>query len=45
MTSDEMKEMLQVLFPHMNPSDKYAFLTDIKLAQPKKFLQLCDRAK
>lgn len=45
MTSDEMAEMLQVLFPHMNPSDKYAFLTDIKLAQPQKFLELCNKTK
>lgn len=44
MTSDEMVEMLQVLFPHMNFSDKCAFLTDIKLAQPKKFLALWERA-
>lgn len=38
MTEDEMVEMLQILFPHMNYSDKCAFLTDIKLAQPEKFL-------
>ena len=38
MTEDEMVEMMQILFPHMNYSDKCAFLTDIKLAQPKKFL-------
>lgn len=44
MTSDEMVEMLQVLFPHMNFSDKCAFLTDIRLAQPKKFLVLWERA-
>jgi hypothetical protein len=44
MTSEEMVEMVQVLFPHMNFSDKCAFLTDIKLAQPQKFLQLWDRA-
>jgi hypothetical protein len=29
-----MVEMLQVLFPHMNFSDKCAFLTDIRLEQP-----------
>ncbi len=45
MTSDEMTDMLQVLFPHMNPSDKHAFLTDIKLAQPQKFLELCNKTK
>lgn len=44
MTVEEMIEMLQGLFPHMNFSDKYAFLTDIKLAEPQKFLQLCDKA-
>lgn len=43
MTSDEMIEMLQVLFPHMNFSDKYAFLMDIKLAQPKKFLAILEQ--
>jgi hypothetical protein len=44
MTADEMMEMVQVLFPHMNLSDKSAFLTDIMLAQPKKFLQLWNKA-
>jgi GNAT superfamily N-acetyltransferase len=44
MTTDEMREMVQILFPHMNFSDKCAFLTDIKLAQPHKFLQLWERA-
>lgn len=45
MTVEEMKEMVQILFPHMNFSDKFAFLTDIKLAQPQKFLQLWDKAQ
>ena len=44
MTVNEMTEMLQVLFPHMNFSDKCAFLTDIRLAQPKKFPLLWERA-
>jgi hypothetical protein len=44
MTVEEMMEMVQVLFPHMNFSDKCAFLTDIKLAEPQKFLQLWDKA-
>ncbi len=44
MTVEQMVEMVQVLFPHMNFSDKCAFLTDIKLAQPKKFLKLWDNA-
>jgi len=43
MTSEEMVEMVQVLFPHMNFSDKCAVLTDIKLAQPQKFLQLWEK--
>jgi hypothetical protein len=45
MTAEEMVEMVQVLFPHMNFSDKCAFLTDIRLAQPKKFPQFWDKAK
>ena len=44
MTAEEMVEMVQVLFPHMNFSDKHAFLTDIKLAEPQKFLQLWGHA-
>ena len=40
MTAEEIGEMVQILFPHMNFSDKCAFLTDIRLAQPEKFLQL-----
>lgn len=44
MTVEEMVEMVQVLFPHMNFSDKCAFLTDIRLAQPQKFLQLWNKA-
>lgn len=37
MTSKELIEMLQVLFPHMNPCDRSAFLSDIREAQPEKF--------
>jgi hypothetical protein len=37
MTSQEMIHMMEVLFPHMNPDDKEAFLKDIKDCQPKKF--------
>ncbi len=44
MTAKDLIEMVQVLFPHMNFSDKCAFLTDIKLAQPKKFLKLWEEA-
>ncbi len=44
MTTEQMVEMVQVLFPHMNFSDKFAFLTDIRLAQPKKFAELWKKA-
>ncbi len=44
MTSEEMIEMVQVLFPQMNFSDKWAFLADIQSAQPLKFLQLWEKA-
>ncbi len=44
MTAEEMVEMVQELFPHMNFSDKHAFLTDIRLAQPQKFQQLWHEA-
>lgn len=37
MTPQEMIEMMQVLFPHMNPEDKAAFLKDIQDAEPEKF--------
>lgn len=43
LTVEEMVEMVQVLFPHMNFSDKCAFLTDIKLAEPQKFLRLWEK--
>lgn len=38
MTSQDMVEMMQVLFPHMNPSDRLAFLSDIQTIQPEKFI-------
>ena len=44
MTSEEMVEMVQILFPHMNFSDKCAFLTDLASAQPQKFLKLWESA-
>lgn len=44
MNAEEMVEMVQVLFPHMNLSDKCAFLTDIKLAEPHKFLEVWNQA-
>jgi hypothetical protein len=40
MTSDEMVDMIKVLFPHMNPDDKEAFLKDIKDSEPKKFKEI-----
>lgn len=39
MTPTEMIHMLEVLFPHMNPDDKQAFLKDIKKSQPTKFIE------
>jgi hypothetical protein len=44
MTSDEMTEMVKILFPHMNFADKCTFLADIQLAEPQKFLQLWGKA-
>jgi len=43
MTVDEMKEMLQHLFPYMNPSDKEAFLRDISELEPAKYSILKER--
>jgi len=40
MTPEEMIGMMQALFPHMNPSDKSAFLSDIQKLQPEKFLEI-----
>jgi hemerythrin-like domain-containing protein len=37
MTPDEMVHMLEVLFPHMNRSDRHAFLADIQRCEPAKF--------
>lgn len=39
MTSEQMVEMMSVLFPHMNASDWEFFLRDIRDAQPEKFLE------
>lgn len=38
MSSEEMIGMMKELFPHMNCSDRLAFLSDIQEAQPEKFL-------
>ncbi len=40
MTVEELIEMIQVLFPHFNPSDKEAFLIDIRDAAPDKFTRV-----
>jgi hemerythrin-like domain-containing protein len=40
MTVEQMVHMLKVLFPHMNPTDRQAFLSDIKECQPEKFAKL-----
>jgi hypothetical protein len=37
MTPEDMVHMMQVLFPQMNSSDRIAFLSDIREAQPEKF--------
>lgn len=39
MTSEQMIDMMQILFPHMNPDDKEVFLIDIKESQPEKFVE------
>ena len=37
MTSEQMIEMLQILFPHMNVYDKQSILLDIFTLEPEKF--------
>ncbi len=44
MSPAELLEMLEVLFPHMNPTDKRAFLEDIKIAVPEKYAQIESKA-
>ncbi len=39
MTAEELIHMMQVLFPHFNPSDREAFLIDIRDAAPENFIQ------
>jgi hemerythrin-like domain-containing protein len=39
MSSEDLIQMLEILFPHMNADDKLAFLTDIKSCDEKKFLE------
>lgn len=38
MTSEDLAYMMRTLFPHMNSSDRIAFLADIQEVQPKKFI-------
>lgn len=37
-TPEDMVGMMQVLFPHMNPADRFALLSDIQNLQPEKFM-------
>lgn len=45
MSADDLIEMLQVLFPYMNASDKQAFLSDIKECQPDKYAVIWPKIK
>lgn len=38
MTVEDLVQMMQILFPHFNYSDREAFLIDIKDAAPEKFI-------
>lgn len=40
MAVEEIIEMLQTLFPHMNRVDREAFLNDIELLEPEKYASL-----
>lgn len=40
MSVEDLQHMLEVLFPHMNPSDKEAFLSDIKETDTEKYAHL-----
>ncbi len=37
MLPEQMVDMMEVLFPHMNCEDRFTFLNDIKDCEPKKF--------
>ena len=39
MTAEDLIHMMKILFPHMNPQDRLAFLTDIKTCDEDKFAQ------
>jgi hemerythrin-like domain-containing protein len=45
LTSDDLIHMLQMLFPHMNATDKKAFLSDIKECQPEKYAAIWPKIK
>jgi len=45
MTTEELIEMIEELFPHMNPDDWAFFLSDIKDAVPEKFMEVWPRVK
>lgn len=45
MTIEELIQMMQVLFPHFNPSDRQAFLSDIQNIAPEKFSQIWEVIK
>jgi len=40
LTPQELIDMLEILFPHMNALDKEAFLQDIEASQPHKFKEI-----
>lgn len=39
MTPEDLVHMMEILFPHMNPDDRMAFLADIKACDENKFSQ------
>ena len=45
MSPDDLVDMLQILFPHMNAADKQAFLSDIKECQPDKYAVIWPKIK
>ncbi len=44
MTCEQLINMLKGLFPHMNKSDKKAFLQDIKMSAPEKYKTIEEKA-
>lgn len=45
MSVDDLIDMLQILFPHMNAADKQAFLSDVKECQSDKYEAMLPRIK